>query len=125
MSEKFEPSISRDNPEEVARREGVEDKINHLHIAFGTAELALKEKGRDLAKGYLPDIYTTLVVLNKLDPAKVINPLEHWNPEGDLTEAQFNELNLRRKILSNAIGIMTGSGKVRHDLNPDVPQSLE
>jgi len=40
-----------------------------------------------------------------------------WNPSGDLTEEEFNTLNLHRKMLSNAIGIMTASGKVRHDLN--------
>ena len=39
------------------------------------------------------------------------------NPDSYLTEDQFDELNLRRKKLSNAVGIMTASGTIRHDLN--------
>ncbi len=115
-TEKFETTPPPENPEEI---------ISRLVVVFETAELALKEKGRDLAKGYLPEIYNTLISLNKLDASQVVNPLGHWNPDGNLSETQFNELNRRRKILSNAIGIMTGSGTVRHSLNPDVPESLE
>lgn len=109
----------------AAKKEAAKELIEHLTVGFGEAERVFKEKGRDEAKLKLPLIYQTMVLLNGLDPAVVINPLEKWNPEGDFTEAQFNEFNRRRKILSNAIGIMTGSGKVRHDLNPDVPETLE
>jgi hypothetical protein len=123
--EKDVRSAPKEGSEDSAKREAIEDGINHLRIAFGAAELVFREQGRESAKPYLSDIYNTLIRLNKLDKNEVVDPLARWNPQGDLTEAEFNELNRRRKILSNAIGIMTSSGAVRHNLNPDVPENLE
>lgn len=124
MSEKFDSQPSEEDAEDVGKKEVIE-KIRHLHEVFDTAELKFKEVGREGAKIHLPVIYDILIDLNKLNPRGVVNPLAHWNPEGDLTEAEFEGLNRRRKILSNAVGILTSSGQVRHDLNPDVPESLE
>ncbi len=122
MSENFKPEIPSPNPDE---REVIEGKIENLRAAFDLAESVFKTEGRDKAKEYLPDIYNTLIALNKVDKGEVINPLAKWNPDGDLTEEEFNVLNLRRKILSNVIGILTSSGEVRHNLNLDAPENLE
>lgn len=43
-----------------------------------------------------------------------INPLVRWNPEGKLSEAQFDELVQRRKKLSVAVGgKVTATGEIR------------
>ena len=124
MSERFESQSPQEDPENVAKKEIIE-KINQLRETFATAERAFVESGREAAKAYLPEICTTLIKLNKFDPEVVFSPLAQWNPEADISENEFDELNRRRKILSNAVGIMTASGQIRHDLNPGLPESLE
>lgn len=121
MNESYKDQI----PVETEKIETTQEKIANLRNAFDTTETIFKESGRESVKPLLPNIYNTLIKLNKLNPAEVIYPLGKWNPEGDLTEAEFNELNRRRKILSNAVGIMTASGVIRHNLNPDVPEGFE
>ena len=107
-------------------KESPEEAILRLTTALDRAEEVIRLKqSREVAKGYLPVIYKALIKLNRLDPEEVTNPLAYWNPAGDLTESAFNLFNRKRKILSNAIGILTASGRVRHDLNPDVPESFE
>ncbi|MFA7301844.1 MAG: hypothetical protein WC069_06060 [Candidatus Shapirobacteria bacterium] len=121
MNESYKNQI----PVEIEKLETSQETIANLRNSFSEAETVFKENGRESVKPLLPNIYNTLIKLNKLDPAEVIYPLGKWNPEGDLTEDEFNELNRRRKILSNAVGIMTSSGVVRHNLNPDVPEGFE
>lgn len=92
------------------------ETFERLRTLFDEAEATFEHGGRDEAKPLLGKLYSGLSRLNK--PAEdEVNTLAVWNPKGDLTEEQFNELNLRRKKLSNAIGIMTKSGEIRHDLN--------
>lgn len=90
--------------------------IDNLRSLFAKAEETLAAEGRDAVKALLPEIYDTFMGLNRWDKANWA-PMT-WNAGGELTKEQFNELNLRRKQLSNAIGIMTADGTVRHDLNP-------
>jgi hypothetical protein len=98
-----------------SKSEGMES-VAKLTILFSEAERILATEGRDKAKTYLPMIYDELMALNKRDKND-FTTIWIWNSNGDLTKEEFNTLNLRRKILSNAIGIMTASGVVRHDLN--------
>jgi len=92
-------------------------KLNEeLENFFAEAEEALKTEGREKAKGYLEKIYDDIILLNKRDKEDWGNTWV-WNSEGDLKEDEFNALNLRRKLLSNEIGIMTSSGEIRHNLN--------
>lgn len=86
-----------------------------LSALFTNAEEVLETLGRDTAKKLLPEIYNGLMELNNWDKANW-SPMT-WNKDGQLTEQHFDELNLRRKKLSNAIGIMTADGTIRHDLN--------
>ena len=111
MIETFNQPPQEENPEDRFKRERVED----LRKIFDEAEAVFEASGREAVKPFLNTIYSSLIGLNKLESS--INPLERWNEEGDLTEEQFNELNLRRKKLSNAVGIKTASGEIRHDLN--------
>ncbi len=118
MPETFNPQSQEQVPEGPSKQERLAD----LYKAFDEAEKALivEEKenaneARENAKAYLPRIYDDLIALNKRD--KGSGNEWAWNPEGDLTEQEFDSLNLRRKLLSNAIGIMTASGDIRHDLN--------
>jgi len=90
--------------------------VTKMETLLAEAEGILVAEGREKAKTYLPRIYDDLIALNKRDKIDWTNTWV-WNPAGDLTEEEFNKLNLRRKLLSNAIGIMTASGVVRHDLN--------
>ena len=87
-----------------------------METLLAEAETVLAVEGREKAKTYLPRIYDELIASNKRDKVDWTNTWV-WNPAGELTEEEFNRLNPRRKILSNAIGIMTASGVVRHDLN--------
>lgn len=103
-------NISQENELEKKKR------IAELETLFTEAENILKVEGREKAKIYLGGIYDDLIILNKRDKEDWQNTWV-WNSKGDLTEDEFNTLNLRRKLLSNAIGIMTASGEVRHDLN--------
>ncbi|MFA6094632.1 MAG: hypothetical protein WC757_01975 [Candidatus Paceibacterota bacterium] len=106
-------------------KEAITNDVETLTATFDLVEAAFKNGGREAAKPLLGGLYNSFTKLNRFDPNIVINPLKEWNPEGDLTKEQFEILNRRRKILSNAVGIMTSSGQVRHDLNPDVPEALE
>jgi hypothetical protein len=108
MSEKIHlPSPERD----PSKREGFE-KLSNL---FDEAEKVFEAEGREKAKELLPELYDSLITLNKVGKEGLITLV--WNPDGDLTEEDFNNLNTRRKILSNNIGIKTASGNIRHDLN--------
>ncbi|MEK7659738.1 MAG: hypothetical protein AAB343_00885 [Patescibacteria group bacterium] len=112
MTEKFEPpTILEESPEDVIKRE----RFEHLCQAYDVAEATFAAEGREKTKPLLNILYSELAALNKTVGA--IYPFAVWNKDGDLTEDQFNDLNLRRKKLSNAVGIMTASGVVRHDLN--------
>ncbi len=99
-------------PEDDPRKESVEE----LKSLFAEVEKILEVEGREGAKLRLHEIYTKLQELNRADLSDWTR-IWIWNAEGDLTEAEFDELNLRRKKLSNAVGTMTASGTVRHDLN--------
>ncbi len=90
--------------------------LENLSRAFDEAETALEAGDREGAKERLPLIYDTIIALNKRSKEDW-EIIWIWNPDGDLNEEEFNELNLRRKLLSNAVGIMTKSGEIRHDLN--------
>jgi YD repeat-containing protein len=90
--------------------------VKVLERLFGQAEIILEKEGREKAKLFLPVLYRELMTLNKRD-ASDWKTQWIWNPDGNLTEEEFNRINLRRKLLSNAIGIMTASGVIRHNLN--------
>ena len=64
----------------------------------------------------MPKVYDDLIKLNKRKKEDW-QTLWVWKRDGYLSEEEFNRLNLRRKLLSNAVGIMTSSGEARHDLN--------
>ena len=87
-----------------------------VQTLFTEAEAVLAAEGRDRAKTLLPGIYAGLIALNG-GTTEDWETTWVWNPNGGLTKEEFDTLNLRRKLLSNAIGIMTASGIVRHDLN--------
>lgn len=102
------------SPEENSKKE----RLENLNKLFDEAEMVHATEGREKGKEYLPKIYDTLMALNKRDQkTDDWTILWVWNPDGELTEEEFNALNLRRKLLSNAIGILTASGEIRHDLN--------
>jgi len=115
MAENFSPSLP-DTPEVSPNKESA----SSLRALFDEAERVLETKGseggREKAKAYLPKIYAVFQGLNKSDLSDW-KRVWVWNKDGDLTEVEFNELNLRRKLLANAIGILTASGAVRHDIN--------
>lgn len=96
------------NPESEKSNEGYEI----FKKLFDEVEEIFIKEGRESAKGPLVGIYTSFKMLNG-----GIDPFSIWNSKGSLTEPQFNELNLRRKVLDNEIGIMTSSGTVRHNLH--------
>ena len=108
---------SIENSNEGNQHEKKEDTPTiFLEFIFNIAENILAVEGREKAKVHLGAIYDELIRLNKRDKEDWKNT-SVWNKEGDLTEEKFNKLNLRRKLLSNAIGIMTASGEIRHNLN--------
>lgn len=111
--------------ESVDQLETSRETKDLLEEQFDAAERFAREGKREFAKTLLPNIYQAMIKLNNLNPEFVINPLQEWNPRGKFTEDEFEKSNRRRKILSNVIGIMTASGKLRHNLNPDVPESFE
>jgi len=102
--------------EEIPNEAPLWRDIRRLDWEIDEAEIALKVEDREKAKEYLPKVYDDLIKLNKRDK-KDWQTLWIWNPDGYLSEEEFNRLNIRRKLLSNAIGIMTDSGEIRHDLN--------
>lgn len=111
MSEKF-----NSQPGELEAKSSTTERVAELATLFNEAETILSIEGRESAKLLTPKIYNELIALNKRDKGDHLT-LWVWNPDGDLSEEEFDTLNLRRKLLSNAIGIMTASGEVRHDLN--------
>ena len=102
--------------EEIPNEAPLWRDIRRLDWEIDEAEIALKVEDREKAKEYLPKVYDDLIKLNKRDK-KDWQTLWIWNPDGYLSEEEFNRLNIRRKLLSNAIGIITESGEIRHDLN--------
>lgn len=86
---------------------------------FVEAEMAFELGGREAAKPYLHSIYHSIENYNWSDTSGDGGWKRQfeWNPEGVFTKEEFEELNLRRKKLSNAIGILRADGTVRHDLN--------
>ena len=102
--------------EEIPNEAPLWRDIRRLDWEIDEAEATLKVEDREKAKEYLPKIYDDLIKLNKRDK-KDWQTLWIWNPDGYLSEEEFNRLNIRRKLLSNAIGIITESGEIRHDLN--------
>ncbi len=111
MTEKLNPQIDEYGPETHL------EKVENISRLISAAEALFEAEGRESAKLLTPKIYNELMSLNKRDKGDDWRIIWVWNPEGELTEEEFNALNLRRKLLSNAIGIMTASGVVRHDLN--------
>ncbi len=86
---------------------------------FTEAEMAFELGGREAAKPYLDGIYLNIEKYNGSDTSGDDGWRRRfeWNPEGAFSKEEFEELNLRRKKLSNAIGILRADGTVRHDLN--------
>lgn len=109
--EKFDPMSPEGNQEDLRRKLHFEVMSSMLD----KAEAVFAAEGRDATKPLLNGLYANLIDLNKTKGE--VYPLKEWNKDSDLSEQHFNELNLRRKKLSNAVGIMTASGVVRHDLN--------
>ena len=87
--------------------------------ALSEAEVLFDREEREAVKPYLVTITSRLIKENHPSGwgEDIIDPLRDWNPKGNLTKEQYDFLSLRRKKLSNAVGIMTASGIVRHDLN--------
>jgi uncharacterized protein YjfI (DUF2170 family) len=108
MSEKINLPPQETSP---SKKEAFES----LSSLFDEAEKVFEIEGREKAKELLPKLYEDLFALNRTSKEGLITLV--WNPDGDLTEEDFNTLNLRRKKLSNDIGIKTASGEIRHDLN--------
>jgi len=97
----------------------VEARTEYLLKRFTEAESLVEAGDREGAKIRLPQIYGDILTLNMRNHENEEEWAVQWvwNPDGDLTEDEFNQLQRRRKLLSNAIGIMTASGVVRHNLN--------
>jgi hypothetical protein len=112
MTEIFNPNYQEQSPEEEFSKQ---ERLEMLNSLFDEAQKVFETEGRELAKAYLPQIYDDLIGLNKRDKEDW-ETLWAWNPEGSLTREEFDSLNLRRKKLSNDIGIRTATG-IRHDLN--------
>lgn len=77
-------------------------------------EAALERRAQ--TRPLLNAIYTELIRLNDDNSYPPQFKLTAWHASGQLTEAQFNELNSRRKHLAHLLGKLDG-GKIRHDLN--------
>jgi len=105
--------------------------FDQAEAAFGTTsmedtlfregiDMKAAMEAREKTKPLMNKIYSEMIRLNKSEE-NYMSPLGQWNPDGDLTESQFNELNLRRKKLSNAVGILhkdaSGRIAIRHDLD--------
>jgi hypothetical protein len=114
MAEKIEPQL-QNGVEGIS----IEAMTEQLLKRFAEAELFIEAGDREGAKIRLPQIYSDILTLNKRNQENEEEWAVQWawNPDGDLTEDEFNQLLRRRKLLSNAIGIMTASGVVRHNLN--------
>ncbi len=115
---KVQPKAPDTAPSSTEKKESKET-VEKIRSMFVEAQQILETQGRDPAKLLLPKAYNALIEANKWDKSNWMSMT--WNPEGDLTEEEFNELNRSRKILSNNIGILAtdkdGKQYVRHDLN--------
>lgn len=92
-----------------------QEAMEALKALFAEAERAFDSGGRDAAKPYLGRLYDSFRALNQSSQEA---PTILWNPQGSLSEEEFNELDLRRKKLSNAVGMINASypGGIRHDI---------
>ena len=117
MTELFNSQSQENAPEEGPSKQ---ERLTELARVFDEAEKILEveglEAGRETAKLLLPQIYDGLMELNGRDKGDDWTTIWIWNPEGELAQEEFDALNLRRKLLSNAIG-MKNNGTIRHDLN--------
>lgn len=86
--------------------EAIERETNFLTVAV---------EARKNAKPSLDMMTNTLNGLNKGEDKS----LRKWNPEGDLSEEQFNDLNLKRKQLANLLGALNANypNGIRHDIH--------
>jgi hypothetical protein len=94
------------------KAERAKEVYEEISAIFDEAEALFEREGREPVKAHLITLYERLIAANGGD-----RNLSGWAPSGELAQEDFDELNLRRKKLSNAVGIMTASGVVRHDLN--------
>lgn len=78
-------------------------------------EAALKQRGE--TRPLLNAICTELIRLNDDNSYPPQSRLTVWHESGQLTQAQFNELNARRKHLANLLGTLQ-AGKITHNPNP-------
>jgi hypothetical protein len=115
MTEKLNQNPEENTPEKGPSKQESFEKLK-LYDAFRDAEEVFETSGREIAKEFLPQIYSGLMALNGRDKGSDWKTIWVWNPEGELTQEEFDALNLRRKLLSNAIGIKN-NGVIRHDLN--------
>lgn len=93
--------------------------IRSVYILF---DLAQRKGARN--EEILEMIYTSMIVLNKPDPQA--NPLELWNPKGDLAEPQFNAFRVQMNSLSAAIGVTVTRESIRRrqqEIDRDTPVS--
>jgi hypothetical protein len=113
----YEILQSEANNEGILKEESKEKILVQLQERFDSIESALgstdvevitkreledpqgAEEVRSQSLPFHIDINNALMALNK---SKGI--FQIWNPEGHLTEDEFNALNARRKVLDNAIG---------------------
>jgi len=93
------------SPEAAERYQALCEMFEAAETAFGetslekvlereAADLESALKARKEAKPLLNEIHLLLVRLNK--SSSPVYPLAEWNPHGDFTESQFNELKFRR-----------------------------
>lgn len=113
MAEIFNQNSQENAPGQEPSKQ---ERLEALNNLFDEAEKMLETEAREIAKEFLPQIYNELLALNGRDKEDDWTNLWIWNPEGILTKEEFDDLNLRRKLLSNAIGI-ENNGVIRHDLN--------
>ncbi len=116
MNENPFPAIPTPSDEAHKNRSEREISVLKLNALYAEAEAAFDAGGREVAKPLLPKLYDDFMALNKRSNGDWETQWV-WNPDGDLTKEEFDAINLRRKLLSNAVGIMTASGVVRHNLN--------
>jgi len=110
--------MSQKPKEKIIEKPPTKEDFERLNSIYDEAEKVFEAEGRESAKLLLPKAYDDLIEANKRDKKKDSYLIHFvWNPESNLTQEEFDSLNLRRKKLSNAIGIMTASGEIRHNLN--------
>lgn len=112
MSETFNQQPQEKSSEELLKKE----RFENLSRLFFEAKVILADEGKEQAKEYLPKIYDGLIELNKRDK-KDWQTLWDWNPNGDLSEEEFNSLNHKRKSLEDVIDINESSDVIGNDSN--------